>query len=93
MGLVAFEQSGRFNHIGVHLVNNVKLDEFNLERFAVQEHNLACLVELWDRDDAHLLARRTLDGSRIKSGLIPDKEDVRTFLDHELILVLERIAP
>jgi hypothetical protein len=88
-----FEQSGRLSHVGVHLVNNVELDEFNLERFAVQENNLGCLVELWDRDDAHLLARRTLDGSCIKSRLIADKEDVRTFLDHELIFVLERIAP
>ncbi len=72
---------------------HVNLNKFDFERFGVEKHNLASLMEFGYCKNAHLLSRWPLDSGCIESGLIANEVDVRTFFDDELILLLKRIAP
>jgi hypothetical protein len=74
-------------------IMNFDLNYLDLQGIRIQEHDLAGLFEPWDGYQGDYLTNRSFDQGGFESRLISHKEDVRTLLDDEGVVSVERITP
>ena len=72
---------------------DVKFDQLNLQGFRIKKDKFTCCAESWQCDKPDLLTGWPFDDRGIKSGLVANKENMRTLFDDELISFLKWIAP
>lgn len=71
----------------------IKVDNLHVQRVSIYQYQFPPVAKLRHRDYAHGLPCWALYHSRAEPRLVPHEINVWTFLNHELILFLKRVAP
>lgn len=71
----------------------VEFDNLHVKAFIIEQHKLARNLEIWNSNESNSLPCRGFNNRCIKRRLIADDVNMRAFLNHELIFVLERVTP
>lgn len=75
------------------IIEKVKLDNFHFQSLTVDQHDLAGFFEPWHGYQPYLLPLWSFDDRGFEVVLAANEQNMRAFLNDELILVLEWIAP